>query len=113
MTGIDYPVVTVGGKDYTVRFSLRAEYLLSANKISLQDLLPEGSPGRLNQRMVLWSHAVGDNFPDPLKSPSAYEWSQRITRSEWSAIDAALDEALKKVEAEWKPATPPMLAAVG
>ena len=113
MTGIDYPVVSVDGQEYTVRFSLRAEYLLSANKIDLQDLLPKGNPARLSQRMQLWAHAVADTFPDPLKAPSAYDWSQRITRAEWTAIDAALDEALKKAEAERKPATPPMLAAVG
>jgi hypothetical protein len=104
MTGINYPVVQAEGKEYTLRFSMLAEYLLSMQGISLERLLPKEHPGRFVQRMQLFAAAVAENFPDPLKAPGAIKWTNKITRSEWAAIDAAMDDALGKVEAEWKDA---------
>ena len=116
MTGITYPTVTADGKEYTLRVSLRAECILSSLRpaISLDDLYPLGAPERKWQRMQIFAAAVADQFPDPAKAPNAWAWSAKIARAEWAVIDAALDEALKKVAEEWKTATPQTgLAAVG
>jgi hypothetical protein len=100
MTGVEYPVVTVGGKEYTVKFSMLSEYFLSMIGVSLHSLLPVGHPGRLVQRMQLFGAAVADSFPEPAKAPGAIKWAAQISREEWPAIDAAIDEALKKAMEE-------------
>lgn len=96
MTPVQYPLVIAGGQEYTLKFSMLSEYFLSMIGVSLQNLLPSGHPGRLVQRMQLFGAGVADNFPEPSKAPGAIKWAAEITREEWPAIDAALDEAIKK-----------------
>jgi hypothetical protein len=102
MTGIEYPVVTVDGQQLTVRFTFRSEYLLDMQKVSLGSLKlsPEGQPGRLVQRVQLFTYGVIDNFPDMKDAPGPMQWAGKIKREDWPAIDAAIDEALGKVAEE-------------
>lgn len=103
MLAITYPVVKAGGKDITVRFSLLSECLLGTFGITLTNLLPSGSAGYKLQRMQLLASSQADTFPEPLKSPGWLKWSQDVTRAEWPAIDAAIDEAIKKALQESSP----------
>jgi hypothetical protein len=108
MTGITYPTVMVGDKEYTVRFSLLAECLLGSIGITLKSLAPKDSATYLIQRMQLFAAAVAETFPDPMKAPGWAKWAAQITRAEWPAIDAAIDEAIKKALEESSPASQPM-----
>jgi hypothetical protein len=110
MLAITYPTVKVAGKDITIRFSLLAECLLGTWGITLTNLLPKENAGYKLQRMQLLASSQADTFPEPLKSPGWLKWSQEVQRSEWPAIDAAIDEAIKKALAESsldQPTTPP------
>jgi hypothetical protein len=106
MTGIEYPVVTVDGQQLTVRFSFRSEYLLDLQKVSLGTLkrIPVGEPGHLVQSVMLFTYGVIDNFIDEKgaakDAPGPMQWVGKISRAEWPAIDAAIDEALGKVAEE-------------
>jgi hypothetical protein len=114
MLAITYPVVKAGGRDITVRFSLLSECLLGTFGITLTNLLPKEASGYKLQRMQLLAASQADTFPDPLKSPGWLKWSQDVTRGEWPAIDAAIDEAIKKALAESSPdqqPAPPQTAA--
>lgn len=100
MSPIQYPTATAGGEIVTIRISMISEYLLSMNGISLENLLPKGHPGRLVQRMQIFASTQAEYCADPFKAPWAGAWIKRIAREEWPAIDAALDEALKKASGE-------------
>ena len=118
MTGIEYPVVTVDGQQLTVRFTFRSEYLLDMRKVSLGNLkrIPAGEPGHLVQSVELFTYAVVDNFANISEAPGPMQWVSKITREEWPAIDAAIDEALGKVAEESRKgpaAVPPALTLAG
>lgn len=106
MLSITYPTVKAGGKDITIRFSLLSECMLGTFGIVLTALMPKDAPGYKLQRMQLLAASQADTFPEPLKSPGWLKWSQEVSRAEWPAIDAAIDEALKKALAESSPDQP-------
>lgn len=103
MIAITYPVVRAGGKDITVRFSLLSECLLGMFGITLSNLLPKDALGYKLQRFQLLAQSQAETFADPLKADSWLKWSQVVTRQEWPAVDAAIDEAIKKALAESSP----------
>lgn len=96
MTGIEYPTITIGGKEHTLRFSLLAECFLSGFGITLTNLLAPDKTGYLVQRFQLLAAAMADSFPDPAKAPGWAKWAAEVTRSEWPAVDVAITESIKK-----------------
>jgi len=103
MLSITYPTAKAGGKEITIRFSLLSECLLGIFGITLKTLLPKDAPGYKLQRFQLLAQSQAEHAPDPMKADSWLKWSQVVTRQEWPALDAAIDEAIKKALAESSP----------
>lgn len=119
MTGIDYPVVSVGEhKDLVVRMSLAAQLLMPRRGIAANELgtalaptLPPHvrtsppNPNAVKNYVVAFSCMVAENFVDREdrtmdlnKAPSADYWATRI--DDFSIIENAVNEAIKKAVEE-------------
>lgn len=102
MTGIEYPTVTVDGRELTVKFSFHAQYLMSLRGIDLRAPLTPQDPAYLARRLAIFACAVAEsaNPEDPAKAPQPEYWASRIDLTDWGKIERALNDAVGKAAEE-------------
>ncbi len=109
---IDYPKITIRGSEYTLKYSLFAQYHLDKLNVSVPDLmstliprLPDGKPdpnppmkpGRITAMMTLLAACAAHNFADrgePIWTPD--DWAQEIPDQLWGDCCKAVAEAVVK-----------------
>ena len=109
MDAIEYPKVTIGGRTYTLRFSMLAKYQMSKLGIRGSDFRALGNPTNPDPAIVslvvrLFACAVADNFVDPdrpaapVEIPTPEYWASQMPEDKdaWAAICTATMQALVK-----------------
>lgn len=99
MTGIDYPTITVGGRELTVRFSLGVQMRLSKAGVDLRTPIKSDDPTYLFRRLQILQAAVADNY-EAGSVPSVDVLAEQIGLAGWVAADSALYSAMGKASEE-------------
>ena len=121
---IEYPVVEIGGRFYTVIFSLYAQYRLDRQGVDLASVfqllkpatLPDGSidkdapgkPGRVAAMMELFTACTAHNFTEnhePVRT--AEEWATMIPLDKWVECCTAVWASMRKVQPSTAPSPAP------
>ena len=119
---IDYPKITIRGREYTLKYSLFAQYHLDKLNVNVADLmstliprLPDGKPdpnppmkpGRIVAMMTLLAACAAHNFADrgePIWT--ADEWAVEIPDKLWGECCKAVAEAVVKARPAEVPVSP-------
>lgn len=100
---IDWPIVTIGGNDYALKYSFRASYQASKRGIDLREL--RGSAGTFSTTMDFFALLVEPYF-DPGKAPSGEDWAGKVEGFEhFKLISKAIDQAIQAGEPKKEKAT--------
>lgn len=109
---IDYPRITIHGREYTLKYSLFAQYHLDKLQVNVADLMstlvprladgkpdpnPPMKPGRIVAMMTLLSACAAHNFVEaglPIWTPD--DWAAAIPDTLWSECCKAVAEAVVK-----------------
>ena len=101
---VEYPVVKIRDRAFTVKCGLLAELHLSRQSIGVGDALkrmPRGGgkpdPRILSDMMDLWAACTAENFVaagEPV--PTADQWALRIPPEQWGECCKAVSDALVK-----------------
>lgn len=107
---IAYPTVTIDGKEYSVKFSMLAQYVLDDEGIDtrqLQEMMTKPGAGKVALFMKLFAAGVAHHFVE-IKAPipTAAEWSARLGDD-----SAKFGEIVKAVKAAMGKAPSPADAA--
>jgi hypothetical protein len=101
MDAIKYPVVSVGGVPYVVRFSMLAQYMLDSMGVdlrSINEVLRADKPGKVSLFMKLWAACVAHEFESKGAAvPSPEWWAARVTPDEWKAMCQGVVDSLTKI----------------
>ena len=127
---IEYPKITIRGREYTLKYSLFAQYILDKLNVNIADLmstliprLPDGKPdpnppmkpGRIVAMMTFLAACAAHNFADrgePIWT--ADEWAATIPLELWTTCVTAVCQAVVKAQpavAAESPAPPATEAA--
>jgi hypothetical protein len=107
------PVVTIGDKSYSLKFSLLCQYIADRRGVDLEHLIPmipnpepgEGKPamvvkpgpGKLALILDLFAAMVAHNFVESQRPvPTAEEWALQLPEDSIPAISKAVIGALGK-----------------
>lgn len=120
---IQFPVIAVAGRFFTLRFELYAQYLLDKSNVNVVELmtlliprLPDGKvdpnppmkPGRVVAMMTLLSACAAHNFTENRETAwTADEWAQKIPLNLWSECCTAVGQALIKAPQAAAPSPAP------
>ena len=107
---IQYPIVTIEGTPYTVKFSMLAQYVLDDAGIDtrqLQEMLTRPGAGKVALFMKLFAAGVAHHFVEQKEPvPTAAEWSARLGDD-----SAKFGEIVRAVKAAMGKAPSPEAAA--
>lgn len=126
MTAIDFPTISVGGRELTVRFSIGAQILMRRRGIDPRRLVQATAPFELDDQgkpkqdasgapirnenavqniLIAFSAAVAENFidqsnPDRVdlnSAPSADYWAMQLHPLQFPEVERAIGESMGKV----------------
>jgi hypothetical protein len=130
---IDYPKITIRGREYTLKYSLFAQYHLDKLNVNVADLmstliprLPDGTvdpnppmkPGRIVAMMTLLAACAAHNFADgptlkrgnfngiPEEVWTPDQWAAAIPEELWGECCKAVADAVVKARPAVAPESP-------
>lgn len=95
---VEHPVVTLGGRSLSMKYSLLADYILDKRGIDTKQLIPlltADKPGRAALVIDLFAACVAHNFVeagDPV--PTSEQWCTRLSSDQLRELSTKLVKVL-------------------
>ncbi len=73
------PVVKIGGKEYTLRYSFRSQYIADRLGVSIPEFvtgLKKSNAGTLSNFVALLAAMIAHNFPSGTTAPTPDQWAE-------------------------------------